>query len=62
MDEQRKLTDEDIHALVDELEARLERKFYLNLGRGIWSIVWRSFVAVALFLVAVGSYKGERFF
>lgn len=61
-EDKRNLTDADIRALVDELENRFEKRFYLNLGKGIWSIAWKVVVAGVLILAAVGSFKGDRFF
>lgn len=61
MDERRKrsLTDDDIAALADELETRLEVRFYNNLGRGLWGMVWRGLVVGTLFIAAYGSLKGH---
>lgn len=55
----RTLTDEDIKALADELEARFSNLFYGNLGRGLWGFVWRGLIVVALAFAAAGSYKGH---
>ena len=58
----RNLTDNDVQALVDELEKRWERRFYLNLGRGVWSILWRAFIAAMLIVAGWGAFKDGRFF
>lgn len=55
--DKRLLTDEDIKALADELEGRLVSRFYTNLGKGVWSIVWKAIVVGSLMLAAYGSFK-----
>jgi len=52
------LTDADVEKIVDGLEERLEQRFYINLGRGIWAFVWRATIAGLLALAAWGHYKG----
>lgn len=53
----RLMTDEDVKAVVDELESRLERRFYQNLGKGLWSAAWRGFMIIVFVLVAIGAAK-----
>lgn len=55
----RSLTDDDVKKIVDCLETRLEQRFYVNLGRGIWAFVWRAAIAGLLVLAAWGHYKGS---
>lgn len=50
----RKLSDDDIQAIVDELETRLEKRFYQNLGRGLWAAVKRALIVVLIALVMLG--------
>lgn len=52
--EKRTLTDEDIAALIDELESRLEK----HVGRGLLSLVWKAVILGFLVLVSWGLYKG----
>lgn len=56
----RALTDDDIAALADEFESRLVARFYSNLGRGIWGMVWRGIVGAAALVAAYGALKGMR--
>lgn len=56
--EARNLTDKDVEAIVDALEERITKKFYTDLGKGVWATVWRLLVALALFLAAYGANKG----
>lgn len=52
---QRTLTDADIEALVRILEQRLEKKFYHDLGKGLWGMAWKGLMAVLLFVAAYGA-------
>lgn len=56
-DDKRTLTEEDVKALVDELEARIEK----NLGRGLMALMWKALILVFLLLVAWGAAKGYNF-
>lgn len=53
--EGRTLTDKDIEALAVMLEKRLEKKFYHDLGKGIWGLVWKVLVGSLLLLAAHGA-------
>lgn len=53
----RKLTDSDVMAIVDALEVRLTDKFYRDLGKGLWGIVWKAIVATLVFIAAYGALK-----
>lgn len=52
---QRQLTDADIEAIL----TAAEKRFYLNLGRGIWSIVWKVALAILIAIAAYGQMKGQ---
>ena len=54
----RSLTEADVEAIVDSFENRMEQRFFVNLGRGIWAFVWRAAIAGLLMLAAWGHYKG----
>jgi hypothetical protein len=51
--EARNLTNDDVKALADEMEARLMARFYGNLGRGVWDLAWK---AIVICIVAVAVY------
>lgn len=55
--QQRRLTDEDVQALADELEKRMVNRLYLNIGKGLWSIAWKGFILFLLWLAAKGAWK-----
>ena len=54
----RTLTDADVAAIADALESKLESRFYSNLGKGVWGIVWKLIMAALLILAAYGAAKG----
>ena len=49
------LTEADIDAIVDRLEERLEDRFFNNLGKGFWGLIWKSLVIIMLVLAAYGA-------
>lgn len=59
-DDARNLTDADITALADEMEKRLTNRFYNDLGRGVWGMVWKAIVVAILGIAAYGSIKGIK--
>jgi hypothetical protein len=60
MDEQhRSLTDEDVQAIADALEARMVSRFYTNLGQGVWAVAWKAIVVVVIFVACYGAYRGH---
>lgn len=63
MDEdKRNLSDEDVEALAEAMERRLVRRFYLNLGAGVWGMAWRVICGVIVLIALWGAYKGGKFF
>jgi len=56
----RTLTEGDIQAFADEMEKRMAARFYTNIGRGVWGLVWRALVAALLATAAYGSIKGIK--
>lgn len=55
--EKRTLTEEDVKALIDELESRLEK----NLGKGLLALIWKVVILLLLILIAWGASKGYNF-
>lgn len=53
----RQLSDADVTAIVDALEERLTDKFYHDVGKGLWGMVWKSFVGALVFVAAYGAFK-----
>lgn len=49
---QRSLTDADIEALLEAAEYR----FYRNLGKGFWDVLWKAIIVLLVGLAAWGSY------
>lgn len=59
MTKDRNLTDADTEALAIALEARLVKRFYLNLGKGVWSLAWKAAITIIVGLALYGSVKGH---
>lgn len=53
------LTDADVDKIVKQLETRLLGHFYINLGKGVWSFVWRASIIGLLGLAAWGHFGGK---
>lgn len=52
MSDDRSLTDKDIEAVLDAFEER----FYVNIGKGMWSIAWKAILVVLASIAAYGAY------
>lgn len=59
-EDNRLLTDDDVKAIADALEQRIVERFYSDLGRGVWAVIWKAAIAVAIALAAAGSIKGLK--
>lgn len=57
-DPARKLSEEDVTAVVDELERRIVERFFSNVGKGVWNLVWRGLIVLMVVLAAYGAAKG----
>lgn len=58
--EERNLTDADVRAIVDEMEERMTARFYGDLGRGVWAVIWKAIIMAMIGLAAYGSIKGMK--
>ncbi|BBB61185.1 hypothetical protein UNDKW_2912 [Undibacterium sp. KW1] len=56
----RLLTDADVKAVVDALENRIVDRFYSDLGKGVWSVVWKAIIIFLVGLAAAGAVKGIK--
>lgn len=56
----RTLTDADIAAIVAQAEAAFVARFYSDLGKGVWGILWKALVMAALGIAAYGGFKGIK--
>lgn len=54
----RTLTDADVEAIATALKQKVVEEFYRDLGKGFWSIAWKSFVAILVGIAAYGAGKG----
>lgn len=57
---QRTLTDADIEAIVKQAEAAFIARFYSDLGKGVWGILWKALIMAAIGIAAYGGYKGIK--
>lgn len=63
MDGSRTLTENDVKAIVDELERRATQRFQINIGRGVLGMAWKAGFYLMLWLAAYGAGGGfKRFF
>jgi len=53
----RQLSDADVTAIVDALEVRLTDKFYRDVGKGLWGMVWKALIGAMVFVAAYGALK-----
>jgi hypothetical protein len=56
----RALTDEDVVAVVNEIETRFKRWLYMGLGRGVFALAWKGTVLVILLIAAYGASGGKN--
>ncbi|MYM31478.1 hypothetical protein GTP58_24395 [Duganella sp. CY15W] len=59
-EEDRKLSDADVNAIVDQLETKVAERFYGDLGRGVWGVVWKAIIVAIVGIAAYGSMKGIK--
>lgn len=45
-----RLTDDDIELIVEKVCDRLEKRLYLNVGKGVIGILWKIFLTGAIIL------------
>lgn len=57
---ERNLTDDDVKAIVDQMETRFAERFYGDLGRGVWGVVWKAIIVAIIAVAAYGSTKGFK--
>lgn len=57
-DKERTLTDADIEAITNSLRKKIITSFYLDVGKGVWSIAWKVILIGLLFLAAYGAHRG----
>ena len=61
--EDRRLTDDDVKSIVDELERRATQRFQINIGRGVLGMIWKACFYLMIWVAAYGAGGGfKRFF
>jgi hypothetical protein len=53
------LSENDVERIAITLEQRLLKHFYLNLGRGVFGLMWRGIILIMLALAAYGQFHGK---
>lgn len=61
MTHDRLITDDDVEAIAAALEKRMADKFYKDLGKGVWGVVWRTAIIILLVLAAYGAVRSAPF-
>lgn len=56
-EELRTLTPADVEAIAQALESRLVKRFYLNLGKGVFGLFWKACIAAIVVVSAYGALK-----
>lgn len=56
--DKRTLTDDDVRAIVDEMERRATQRFQINVGKGVLGLAWRAMVILLIWLSAYGAGSG----
>ena len=56
MSDERSITDADAEAIATALEAKMVKRFYLDLGKGVWDLAWKAICASAVALAIYGAF------
>ena len=60
MESKRTLTDDDIAALSHAISKNMSDKFYNDLGKGVWSLLWKAILLAIISIASYGSLKGMK--
>lgn len=52
---QQHLNEEDIELIVDKVCEKLERKLYLNIGSGVFGLLWKGILVILIGVAAYGA-------
>jgi hypothetical protein len=56
----RNLTDADVEAIADALEARITSSLYRNIGQGVWALFQKAVIGAIVAIAAYGYFKGTK--
>lgn len=56
-EDERRLTDADVAAIVAQLRKEVVKDFYTDIGRGVWAMAQRVFIMGLVALAAYGFFK-----
>jgi hypothetical protein len=57
-EDERRLSKGDVEAIAEELISELMRRFYADLGKGLWQAARGIIVAGLIIVAAIGAKKG----
>lgn len=58
---ERTLSDADVEAIAEKVLETWEAKFYGNLGKGVWSVIWKLAVGAMIAVASWGAATGGKF-
>jgi len=56
-----KLSEEDRDAIARKVFERFQEQFYLNVGKGVWKLVWKVLILALIAVAAYGAAGGQLF-
>lgn len=60
MAEDRLLTDADVEAIAEKVLDMWEARFYTQVGKGVWGVIWKACVVVLVGLAGWGAATGGK--
>lgn len=58
MNDNNKITEQEIDLIVEKVCDKLEKKLYLNIGKGLMGFVWKGVIIGLIALAAYGAGSG----
>ncbi len=55
----RNMTQADVDAIADALYDRVSSQFYKDIGKGIWSVLWKALLGAAVVFGAIGHWGNK---
>ena len=53
------LTDQDREEIANKVFAKFQDQFFMNVGKGVWKLVWRTVILCLIALAAYGAGSGQ---
>ncbi len=61
MADDRMLSDEDVEAIAEKVLEKWEERFYQQVGKGVWGVVWKAIIVATIALASWGAATGGKF-